>query len=49
MHASTWSRMQRDTFEPGSVVRSAGVGGSEVWMSMGVGVDKPGLFEVAAR
>ena len=32
--------MHKDTFEPGGVVRSVGVGGSKVWMSMGVGVGK---------
>ena len=48
MHASTWSRMHRDTFGPGRVVKYVGVGGSKVWMSMGVGVGKPGRFEVAA-
>jgi len=49
MHASTWARMYRDSFEPGRVVRSVEVGGSKVWMSMsmGVGVGKPGLLEAA--
>ena len=41
--------MHRDSFEPGTMVRSVGVRGIKVWMSMsmGVGVGKPGLLEAA--
>ena len=40
--------MHRDAFGPGRLVMHVGVGGSEHWMSMGVGVGKLGRFEVEA-